>query len=468
MKLSVKDFDFRVFPMKTRFPFQYGIASMTKLPHLFVSVDLEVNGKVSKGLASEGLPPKWFTKNPDTTFEQDLPAMRAVIGNAAKIASGFTGDCFFDLWQQLYTAQAEWAAENGHPPLLANLGVSLVERAALDGFCRGLEKPFAQALRDNDLGIRPEEVDRRLKGISPASALPEKPLKEIIVRHTIGLGDPLTDDDIEEPLGDGLPYSLEESIRAYGLRFFKIKICGDLDRDRERLSKIRAVLDKATGGDYHATFDGNEQFSNMDAFREHWEKYREDSAVEPLLGHIIFVEQPVHRDHALEAGVADSLRRWQEKPPLIIDESDSEISSCRRAIDLGYNGSSHKNCKGVVKGVINAMRIGQCRWGGGEWILSGEDLANVGPVALLQDLAVMASLGIPHVERNGHHYFQGLSAFPGDMQKGVLAHHGDLYRKHDAGFPTLAISNGAISVGSVIGAPFGVDWTPDVSGFEAW
>ena len=114
------------------------------------------------------------------------------------------------------------------------------------------------------------------------------------------------------------------------------------------------------------------------------------------------------------------------------------------------------------------MRIGQCRRGGGEWILSGEDLANVGPVALLQDLAVMASLGIPHVERNGHHYFQGLSAFPGDMQNGVLANHGDLYRKHDAGFPTLAISDGAISVESVIGAPFGVDWTPDVSGFEAW
>jgi len=31
--------------MRTRFPFSTGIASMTALPHLFVSVDLVVNGK---------------------------------------------------------------------------------------------------------------------------------------------------------------------------------------------------------------------------------------------------------------------------------------------------------------------------------------------------------------------------------------------------------------------------------------
>ena len=46
---------------------------MTELPHLFVRVDLEVGGTVATGIASEGLPPKWFTKSPDTTFEQDLP-----------------------------------------------------------------------------------------------------------------------------------------------------------------------------------------------------------------------------------------------------------------------------------------------------------------------------------------------------------------------------------------------------------
>jgi hypothetical protein len=33
-------------------------------------------------------------------------------------------------------------------------------------------------------------------------------------------------------------------------------------------------------------------------------------------------------------------------------------------------------------------------------MMSGEDLCNTGPIALLQDLAVMAALGIESVERN--------------------------------------------------------------------
>ena len=61
--------------------------------------------------------------------------------------------------------------------------------------------------------------------------------------------------------------------------------------------------------------------------------------------------------------------------------------------------------------------------------MSGEDLANIGPVALLQDLAVVASLGVRSVERNGHHYFAGLSAFPRAVQQQILTHHGDLYER---------------------------------------
>ena len=87
--------------------------------------------------------------------------------------------------------------------------------------------------------------------------------------------------------------------------------------------------------------------------------------------------------------------------------------------------------------------------------MSGEDLCNLGPVALLQDLAVVATLGIPHVERNGHHYFRGLSMYPVTRQKEVLAWHSDLYRWHEQDFAALAIREGEIQVGSVVEAPFG-------------
>ena len=97
--------------------------------------------------------------------------------------------------------------------------------------------------------------------------------------------------------------------------------------------------------------------------------------------------------------------------------------------------------------------------------MSGEDLCNVGPVALLQDLAVLASLGVGHAERNGHHYFAGLSMFPPDVQRAVLDRHPDLYRRHERGFATLDVRGGRLQVGSVVQAPFGVGFDIDTSGF---
>ena len=69
---------------------------------------------------------------------------------------------------------------------------------------------------------------------------------------------------------------------------------------------------------------------------------------------------------------------------------------------------------------------------------------------------MMALLGISHVERNGHHYYRGLSMFPADWQAAALGSHGDLYRRHEQGFAVLRIDDGRIALGSVNAAPFGV------------
>jgi hypothetical protein len=41
---------------------------------------------------------------------------------------------------------------------------------------------------------------------------------------------------------------LEAGVRAYRLRYFKIKLCGDVARDRERLRGVTRLLDRETGG----------------------------------------------------------------------------------------------------------------------------------------------------------------------------------------------------------------------------
>ena len=97
--------------------------------------------------------------------------------------------------------------------------------------------------------------------------------------------------------------------------------------------------------------------------------------------------------------------------------------------------------------------------------MSGEDLANIGPVALLQDLAVQAALGNESVERNGHHYYRGLSVFPPSISRAMLSCHGDLYTAFD-GTARLDVCQGKLNLGSVNAAPLGVSSELSMSGFE--
>ena len=73
------------------------------------------------------------------------------------------------------------------------------------------------------------------------------------------------------------------------------------------------------------------------------------------------------------------------------------------------------------------------------------------------------TVGITNVERNGHHYFAGLSEFPEEIQREVLRKHGDLYTRHPDGYPMMQIQDGHLRIGSVMDSPFGVDFEPDLS-----
>jgi len=468
LPFRIGSLSFRTRWMKTRFPFKYGIASMTELPHVFGVAEGSLGGAPWCGLASEGLPPKWFTKNPDTCFEEDLPAMVESIRHACDLVENSAHESVFAAWRSLHEEQDRWAREKGYPPLLAHLGTALVERMLIDGYCRGAGLSFPEAVGTNSFGIDLGCLHPELAGTEPGEWL-AGPGESIVVRHTVGLGDPLRAGDIPEDEGidDGLPHALLEAIRHYGLTHFKIKVCGSLEVDVPRLKDVAAVLSEASPG-FRYTLDGNEQFRDIATFREHWEAYRAEPGLAVLFesDRLLFVEQPLHRDVALAESVRDELAAWDEAPSMIIDESDGELDCMRRALALGYRGTSHKNCKGVIKGLANRCLIEWYRRQQpeeGPWLMSGEDLANVGPVALLNDLAAMAVFGIGNVERNGHHYFAGLSMFPGELQKMVCERHPDLYEMRPEGYASLRIEGGRVSTRSPGEAPFGhgLDLTPE-------
>jgi hypothetical protein len=419
--------------------------------------------------------------------------MARVIEHAVDLAEGVRAASAFDAWLAVHDAQAAWGQAEGLPPLLTQFGTSLVERALIEAVCRAAGRPFHELLRSDPFGMRlgdihPTPAGQRLPAMLADFPLPLNP---IVVRHTVGLADPLTDAEIPpaERLDDGLPQSLEASIRTYGLHEFKIKVCGVVERDRERLRRIAEVLHAAlitprlealarmSGPDakllesmlgigFGVTLDGNEQFRDLGEFRAFWEELKHDEELRSLVQALQFVEQPLHRSVALDPAVA-RLEDWTDRPPIIIDESDAELNSLPRALTLGYAGSSHKNCKGIFKSVANLCLLRHLARNHAKqrFVLSGEDLANIGPVALLQDLAVNAALFLQGVERNGHHYFAGLSMFPTEVQRQVLAAHGDLYHPSRDGWPTLAIRNGSIALQSVNAAPFGVGFDLDVEQF---
>jgi hypothetical protein len=472
MKIAVRETRLFFRNLTLRVPFRYGIATMTRVPHLVVRIVAEIDGKTQHGFAADNLVPKWFTKNPDAPFSDEIADMLEVTQAAAIAAQALPPvETVFAWWREVYRAQKSWAAKRGFPALLSGFGVSLMERAVIDAFCRATGLAFDRAVRENVFGIGLGDIHPELGSATPAEYLPSRPSRSMIVRHTVGMADALEED---EPHGtpDGLPHSLEEFIRVQGLTHFKIKLGGNIEEDRLRLRRIAEVIGRHAAS-CAFTLDGNENFRAVAPFRALWEGLLADRDLAGFLAGLIFVEQPFHRDAALSAETTTDLLAWRERPPIIIDESGGESEALRIALGGGYVGTSHKNCKGVFHGIANACLIEHRRRTdpGATLHISAEDLTNLGPIALLQDLAVIATLGIRHAERNGHHYFAGLSQFPSEIQRAALQHHPDLYARHADGYPTGRIEAGSMNIGSVVDAPFGVGFEPDLSAFtpvEDW
>ena len=71
------------------------------------------------------------------------------------------------------------------------------------------------------------------------------------------------------------------------------------------------------------------------------------------------------------------------------------------------------------------------------------------PAFLALVAAVVATLGLEHVERNGHHYFRGAEHLSEAELRHLAEHHGDLF--HPDG--RLRIEGGSLSLTSTVAAP---------------
>lgn len=477
MKFSVAEIACFERPVKLRMPFRFGVVTMTEAPQAFVRARIRLeDGREAEGAAAELLAPKWFDKDPELSNEDNFEQLRQSMRKAreAYLGSG------------LDTAYGHSRPTVG---LVENYGPALLDRALLDALCRALDVSFYEAVRTNlpRISFPGLNMNLFLAGLEPTN--------RIAARHTVGLLDPITSLDNRNPVGDGLPETLEEVIACYGHRWFKLKVSGDIKADVERLSAIASVLGRIRDP-YYTSLDGNEQYVDVSDVVDLWDAIKAEPGLRRLASSITFIEQPIKRQNALvgsETGVsavpenasklpleevqalydATSQRIRQierkalmklltEEKPVIIDESDDSLEAFPRAKALGYRGVSSKTCKGIYKSLINAARCAQ--WGS-DYFMTGEDLTIQAGIALQQDLALVSLLGLAHVERNGHHYVNGMAGLPATEQETFLSWHGDVYeRSHGA--VRVRIKEGMIYMKSLDCPGFASRALPDWNAME--
>jgi hypothetical protein len=137
----------------------------------------------------------------------------------------------------------------------------------------------------------------------------------------------------------------------------------------------------------------------------------------------------------------------------IIDEADDSYNAFPLARALGYHGISSKSCKGIYKSIVNATRAAKWSVGAEKFFITGEDLTCQAGLAVQQDLALGALIGVTHAERNGHHYVDGFGETPMAEAQAFMSAHPDLY-VGDGNNIRLAIHDGDLLTGSLIAPGF--------------
>ncbi len=442
--------------VKLRLPFRFGVITVTEATQAVVRVRIALaDGRSGAGVAAETLAAKWFDKNLALGDDQNLDQLRQALDIAIDLYRARGTATPFALFADTYRDQLARGAALALNPLVASYGPALLDRAIIDALGRILGRSFADMIRANVPGIAATALVPDLVGFDLARFLASlKPGDAIDVRHTVGLVDPIVaaDRPAAHRVNDGLPETLEEVARHYGGRYYKLKVGGRVDADLDRLARIAAVLDKEAGG-CRATLDGNEQYDSVEGIAELWRRMAETPRLRRLVDSILFVEQPIKRAVALSRPVAPLARHR----PLIIDESDGDLGAFPAALKLGYAGVSSKNCKGFYKSLLNAARVAKLNGEAGatRYFMSAEDLTTWTGVSVQQDLALASLLGLTHVERNGHHFIDGMSFAPESEQRSFAAAHPDLYAKGKVP-ARLRIEKGRLRLGSLGCAGFAV------------
>jgi hypothetical protein len=432
-RLAVRDISLFERPVSFARPFRFGAVTITSAVQAFVRAEIEVEGRgMSVGASAELMAPKWFDKRPQHSPEETVGELRRSLAIARGLYLNRPGfETAFGLHASRLAAQVAACAKEDIPPLAAGFGPAEIDKAVLDALLRGVGMNFFEGMAANVAG-----VDARL---SPDLANADITqflarcgrLERVAIRHTVGL-----DDRIE---GKGGVADINENAGAH---YFKLKLNGDPEHDAARLTRIGGEL-ATLPHDYRITLDANEQYADLSGLGALVVRLDGDAALQPIAAKLLYIEQPMPRDSFRQSPLGALARR-----DIIIDEADDSYDAFPAARALGYRGISSKSCKGIYKSIVNATRAAKWSTDGAKYFISGEDLTCQAGLAVQQDLALGALIGVTHAERNGHHYVDGFGDAPIAETEAFRSSHPDLYRDDGNGIG-LSIHGGDLLTGSL-------------------
>lgn len=447
LRFAIREIGLYERPVTFTAPFRFGAVTVESAPQAFVRVEIEAAGsKRAEGASAEMMIPKWFDKRPEKSIAQTVDELR----RSLRIARGLyledaREDTAFGHHASRIEAQTGACRAEDIPALAASFGPAVLDKAILDAVLRASGADVFSGLRANLPGLDNRLTPDLTRDAIEHSLHSARPLETVHVRHTVGMRDP-----IEGPEG------LSAVARQTGCSYFKLKLSGDADDDYRRLSDIGRALAEIPF-ETKVTLDANEQYGSLAALNSLLREIMRSPALEPIRSRLLYIEQPVSR----EMTFAQGLKELQPPFPFIIDEADDSYESFPKAAALGYLGVSSKSCKGIYKAILNGARAS--RWSassGKKYFLAAEDLTCQAGLAVQQDTALAAFLGIAHAERNGHHYGAGFGIAPAGEAEAFLEAHPGFYRRGPSGIE-LAIENGVLKTAPLACAGFATAAHPD-------
>lgn len=306
----------------------------------------------------------------------------------------------------------------------ARFAQGLIDRAVIDALCGIHEMPIAEAVRENLPGMDGSAIPA-LAGFDLAGWLGTlTPEESITVRHRISADAPASADAVTDWLDDGLPETLEEVVAAYGYQHFTAELGGDMEADAARLTELAAVLEPQA---YRVVLHRTDAADGQPP-ADWWERVARTPGLERLCASV--------------AGIVDTA----DTDAVFLSPADGNTGTvCKADADL-------------YPSLIDAALAAH----NGDAALWAVDSPAPPGIAVQQQLAWTALLGIPVAGCTADAFADGFGGASPEEQEGFLLAHPDLYR-FEEGTARVRIQDGHAEIGSLAVPGFGCAAEPDWS-----